>query len=153
MVGAEARMRKATLTFPQYPQGFPPKSVWAVPSVARLTLRPLSKEGNVYDSSDVYDFKSQLPATTRRTYWDTVEHVDVRGRRSPLAASSCKQLLKHAQKFGPEMVNETAQMFGVKMTALAVEQPKRVRHTGPGLKAQVLELHSRVPSLPLSPTR
>jgi hypothetical protein len=85
-----------------------------------------------YDSSDLYTF--ELPVTaTRRTYWDTVEHP------APTAA----QLLKHAAKFGPEMVNETAAQFGVKMPRLAVETPKRQRRSGPTVNAQVLELHSR----------
>jgi hypothetical protein len=95
-----------------------------------------------YDSSDLYTF--ELPdVTARRTYWDTVEHVDARGQRSPLAAPTAAHLFKHAQKFGPEMVNETAAQFGVTMPRLAVGTPKRQRRSGPTVNAQVLELHSR----------
>ncbi|HEY2371391.1 MAG TPA: hypothetical protein VGH82_02475 [Gaiellaceae bacterium] len=98
----------------------------------------------VYDGSDLYDFNSALSnVTMQRTYWDTIKHVDAKGRRSPLAPPTAAQLFKHAEKFGPECVNETAAQYGVKLERLAVEKPKRQRRSGPTVKAQVLELHGR----------
>jgi hypothetical protein len=61
-----------------------------------------------------------------------------------LPAPDREALYVHAEKFGPEGVNETAQVYGVNMKVKkAAPKPKRRRRTTAELRHQVLELHRR----------
>lgn len=60
------------------------------------------------------------------------------------AGPTAEQLHRHAERFGPELVKETAKELGVDLRLRKVEpKPKRQRRTGPSLREQVAELHGR----------
>jgi hypothetical protein len=58
-------------------------------------------------------------------------------------APSAERLLRHAERFGPELVKETAAELGVSLRVKAGPRPKRRRRTSAELLAQVAELRSR----------
>ena len=83
-------------------------------------------------------------ATDDALYFRRLRKIDIRGRSSVLAVPNGDAFHRHSQRFGPELVNETAKLLGVD-TNVKRERPKvrRQRRTNADLTAQVVELHSR----------
>jgi hypothetical protein len=69
-------------------------------------------------------------------------------RRNFPDAPTVQALQRHAQRFGPEGVNEIAEVYGDLTAVPASVGPKRMRRTGLSLRSQVLALRDRgiVPS-------
>jgi hypothetical protein len=112
----------------------------------------------MYDGSDFYDFsaalasaKEAVPVTVSggfaaddAVYFRRLVKVDGRGRSGPLEVPEGDAFHRHARRFGPELVNETAKLLGVDTSVKrAVPKLKRHRRTNAELTAQVVELHAR----------
>jgi hypothetical protein len=112
----------------------------------------------VYDSGHLYDFGAALaaakgvsPVTVKdqnaadnALYFLQLRKIDRHGCSTVLAVPSGDALHRHAQRFGPELVNETGKLLGV--DANVKRKPataKRHRRTTADLTAQVLDLHGR----------
>lgn len=63
-------------------------------------------------------------------------------QRTPKSNRGADAYLLHAQRFGPELVEETAKQHGVDLRVQA-PKAKRMRRTTPNVRGQVLELASR----------
>jgi len=111
----------------------------------------------VYDGSDLYDFRAALAsargvspvtlansfATDDSLYFRQLRKIDTRGRSTLLATPTGDGLHKHAQRFGPDQVRETAKLYGIDMRVRSTPKVKRQRRTSADLTAQVVELHAR----------
>jgi hypothetical protein len=103
---------------------------------------------NAYGSDPFsYNFASHLAAETRKKHHPPrAGSADVRYWRATFDAPSSEALHRHAERFGPEFVKETAGLFGVDLrnvSARAKSPEKRTRRTTETFKAKVLNLHAR----------
>jgi hypothetical protein len=94
--------------------------------------------------AETYDFKAALAEARQRQRRPSGLDANAVYWRTFYAPPTVEQLRKHAERFGGELVRETAAAFGLDLDARVVaEKPKRQRRTGPTLKTQVLDLRER----------
>lgn len=84
----------------------------------------------VYGCQSGYDFETALATAG-----------SLLRRRAPVPTA--EQLRRHAERFGPDGVNETARQLGVETCVRPAQKAKQRRHTTRNLRGQVLELHRR----------
>jgi hypothetical protein len=94
---------------------------------------------------ETYDFKAELAkAQQRRRKQSSGLDANSIYWRMFFKPPTVEAFHRHAERFGPELVRDTAAAFGIDLRARnTAAKPKRQRRTGPSLKSQVLELRGR----------